>query len=205
MSVRDYSQYITRVIQWNDVAGKLKTSYSAEDINMQKERVLEEINETLDAIEKNDFIETKDGICDIFVTAAYLDFMINYKDSTFYKRYKKTTSTMYKPEYLVPAINKIKQAMEIDSYDKMAYYIFRMCESINCDIKKDLQLVLDNNDKKFLTNLDEVNGTIQYYQQQGIEAMYRYSEQYQKYAILRKSDNKVLKPKGFDRVELTVN
>lgn len=204
MSVRDYSSYIHRVIQWNDVAGKLKTQYSEEDIANQKERVLEEVEETLAAIKSNNRVEIKDGICDIFVTAAYLDYMINYKDHSFFKRYKKTTSTMYKVEYLEPAIHKIKQAIEIDSYDKMAYYIFRMCESIDCDIKSDLTLVLDNNDKKFLKTLDEVTDSMSYYDSKQIPVYYVFSEQYNLYVILQKSDNKVMKPRNFKKVEISL-
>lgn len=201
MSTRDYSQFVKRVIEWNRVANKLKPSYSTDDVDNQKARVKEELDEAYKAIAESDYTELRDGICDIFVTATYLDYMINYKDDSFYKRYKKTTSTMYKEEYILPALDKIKQALEIDSYDKLAYYVFRLCESINVDIKLDLTAVLDNNDSKFLTDRKLAEETVDMYVAKG-ESVTIYEHSDSLFVILRTSDNKVMKPKGFKSVTL---
>lgn len=200
MSTRDYSPFVRRVIEWNRTANKLKSQYTTQDLDNQKARVIEELNEAYDAIEGKNYIELRDALCDIFVTATYLDYMINYKDESFYRRYKKTTSTMYKEEYIKPALDKIKQAIEIDSYDKLAYYVFRLCESINVDIKSDIALVLDNNDSKFLSSQDDAIASAEMYSAKGEEVMIHNSGNL--YVILRVSDNKVMKPKNFKSVNL---
>lgn len=203
MSIRDYSPYVKRVIEWNRIANKLKPQYTTQDMNNQKARVLEELEEAYDAINKRDYTELRDALCDIFVTATYLDYMVNYKDDSFYKRYKKTTSTMYKEEYILPALEKIKLAIEIDSYDKLAYYVFRLCESINIDIKADIALVLDNNDSKFLSNIEDANASVEMYASKGEEVHIHCTDGL--YVLLRASDNKVMKPKNFKSVELDVS
>lgn len=201
MSTRDYSPFVKRVIEWNRTANKLKSQYTAQDLDNQKDRVIEELNEAYTAIAENDYIELRDAICDIFVTATYLDYMVNYNDDSFYKRYKKTTSTMYKEEYIRPALDKIKQAIEIDSYDKLAYYVFRLCESINVDIKADISLVLDNNDAKFLSDFADATASAEMYNDKGENVVIHQSGNL--YVILRVSDNKVMKPKNFKSVNLS--
>jgi hypothetical protein len=202
MSVRDYSHLVKQVIQWNDIANKLKDSYSEEDVDNQKSRVIEELNEAFEAYNDKNSIELRDAICDIFVTACYLDFMVNYKDESFYRRYKKTTSTMYKEAYLIPAFNKIKEAIELNSYDKLAYYIFRMCESINVDIKRDIEKVLDNNNTKFLDTEEDAVKSVNHYKSQNQDVFFLFNEKYNKFVILRKLDNKVMKPLNFVSVSL---
>lgn len=203
MSTRDYSPFVKRVIEWNRTANKLKTQYTTEDLANQKDRVIEELNEAYDAIKADDYTELRDALCDIFVTASYLDYMVNFKDDSFYKRYKKTTSTMYKEAYILPALDKIKQATEIDSYDKLAYYIFRLCESIDVDIKADLSLVLDNNDSKFLSSYDDAVASAEMYAAKGETVTIHHAKESNLYVLLRTSDNKVMKPKNFKSVELS--
>ena len=201
MSIRDYSQYVKRVITWNEVASKLKTEYNLDDIKNQKDRVTEELNEAYAALDKNDRTELRDAICDIFVTAVYLDYMVN-NDANFFKRYRKSTSTMYKEEYIRPALDKIAAAIEIDSYDKLAYYVFRLCESIKCDIKQDITLVLDNNDSKFLKDLETAQESVEMYRTKGEDVRIHHSVEHSMFVLLRNSDNKVMKPKGFVSVSL---
>lgn len=202
MPVRDYSTYVKDVIKWNDIANKLKDVYTLEDISNQKERVYEELQEAIDAIKDQDYTELKDAICDIFVTGAYLDYMVNYEDDSFFRRYKKTTSTIYKESDLGTLFEKIKIALDNNSYDKLAYYIFRMCESINCDIKHDIKLVLDNNDSKFLNTEDDAKQSLNMYEEKNEKVKIHFSEKYNKYVILRLSDNKVMKPHNFKTVVL---
>lgn len=204
MPVRDYSTYVKDVIKWNDIANKLKDEYTTNDIVNQKERVYEELQEAIDAIKAQDYTELKDAICDIFVTGVYLDYMINYVDDSFFRRYKKTTSTIYRESDLGALFEKIKIALDNDSYDKLAYYIFRMCESIKCDIKHDIKLVLENNDSKFLNNEDDAKKSLIMYEGKNEKVKIHYSEKYNKYVILRLSDNKVMKPHNFKTVVLLV-
>lgn len=202
MSTRDYSMFVKRVIDWNRTANKLKPAYTPEDLANQKARVIEELNEAYMAIKDDNYTELRDAICDIFVTASYLDYMINFKDESFYKRYKKTTSTLYKEAYILPALDKIRQAIEINSYDKLAYYIFRLCESINVDIKQDLVLVLENNDSKFLTSHEDAISSTEMYIAKGESVYVHQDVESGMYVILRTSDNKVMKPKNFKSLEL---
>jgi hypothetical protein len=204
MPVRDYSNYVKDVIKWNDIANKLKESYTVDDISNQKDRVYEELKEAQDAILSNNYVELKDAICDIFVTGVYLDYMINCVDDSFYRRYKKTTSTIYKESDLSALFEKIKIALDNNSYEKLAYYIFRMCESISCDIKSDIKLVLDNNDTKFLDNEQDAIDSYKKYDSVGEKVKIHFSEKYSKYVILRLSDNKVMKPHNFKTVVLSV-
>ena len=57
-----------RVVKWNEIARN--TPPSQED---QETLVLEEMKELSEAVEEGDIVGAVDGVCDIFVTGAYLE------------------------------------------------------------------------------------------------------------------------------------
>jgi hypothetical protein len=64
-----YGECLNRVIDWNAVVGQ-------RDIELQRSLVISEIEETRDAIKDRDDREILDGVCDVFVTASYLNYML---------------------------------------------------------------------------------------------------------------------------------
>jgi len=72
-------EYANRVIEWNLLAHK-EHDCSDGNIKNQLALVVEEYKELVDALNNKDAIGVVDGVCDLFVTAVYCEFLVNYED-----------------------------------------------------------------------------------------------------------------------------
>ncbi len=68
-----------RVSEWNEAAGKIPAERGTEAywlaLENQIERIQEELDETLKAVQERDLVEVLDGGCDLDVTVAGLNFL----------------------------------------------------------------------------------------------------------------------------------
>lgn len=83
-----YVELLERVIEWNRVAneGKIQT-----DVDNQVEFTVDELIETEQALVRNDHTEVIDGVCDVFVTGAYLCYQLD--------EYKLPTESEVRPDH----------------------------------------------------------------------------------------------------------
>lgn len=59
----DFSHIFQRVCDWNSAAGNQR--FSGADPELERKMLIEEVNETCDAIKRGDATETIDGVCDV--------------------------------------------------------------------------------------------------------------------------------------------
>lgn len=71
----NFSEYFEHVVNWNLIARNGVHDFSESTDSFQLELVVEEANELFEAYEKADKVMALDGLCDIFVTAAYKTFL----------------------------------------------------------------------------------------------------------------------------------
>lgn len=93
----------------------------------------------------------------------------------------------------------------LDGVVDIAYTLFglmQITEQLGYDVEGALEAVCVNNDSKFVRTIEEANETAVIYEEQGIEVDIRYNEVYDVFAVVRKSDGKLLKCKGHKSVVL---
>lgn len=93
----------------------------------------------------------------------------------------------------------------LDGVVDIAYTLFglmQIAEQLGYDVEGALEAVCKNNNEKFVKTIEEANETAVMYEEQGIVVDIRYNEQYDVFAVVRKSDNKLLKCKGYKSVVL---
>jgi phosphoribosyl-ATP pyrophosphohydrolase len=147
------------VKQFNLRAGKgLPTAFTDEwwdSLKGDVARVLEEVDETVFAVDMRDTKELLDGVCDIEYT-----------------------------------LSKLKWAL-------------REAEGINYDGA--MSTICENNLTKIVDNIYDAEMSCRKYAEKGIETYvnaYKDENDNEYFAILRKSDNKVMKPYGYESVSL---
>ena len=136
------------------------------------ERVQEEVEETFDAVAEWVVNPARRGVDDYFTLA------------------------------LKQNINKKEL---LDGVVDIAYTLFglmQIAEQLGYDVFGALEAVCKNNDSKMCKTIEEANETAVMYEEQGIAVDIRYNEQYDVFAVVRKSDNKLLKCKGYKSVVL---
>lgn len=100
---------------------------------------------------------------------------------------------------------KINKKELLDGIVDIAYTLFGLmqaAEQLGYDVDGALEAVCLNNDTKLVKTVEEANETAVMYEEQGIPVDIRYNEQYDVFAVVRKLDGKVLKPKGYQSVLL---
>lgn len=80
--------------------------------------------------------------------------------------------------------------------------LMQIAEQLGYDVFGALEAVCKNNDSKFVKTIEEANETAVMYEEQGVAVDIRYNEQYDVFAVVRKSDAKLLKCKGYKSVVL---
>jgi len=93
----------------------------------------------------------------------------------------------------------------LDGVVDVAYTLFglmQIAEQLGYDVFGALEAVCKNNDSKFVKTIEEANETAVMYEEQNIAVDIRYNEEYDVFAVVRKSDFKLLKPKGYKSVVL---
>jgi len=79
--------------------------------------------------------------------------------------------------------------------------LYQKLQLAGIDIDAALNRVCDKNLEKFFTDPEAANETVQYYTEKGVDTFVRHvtlnnGDEY--YAVIRKADGKLLKPKGFE-------
>jgi hypothetical protein len=93
----------------------------------------------------------------------------------------------------------------LDGVVDIAYTLFglmQIAEQLGYNVFGALEAVCKNNDSKFVKTIEEANETAVMYEEQNIAVDIRYNEQYDVFAVVRKTDNKLLKCKGYKSVVL---
>ena len=114
----------------------------AEKINRQYLIVLEEVKETVTALNENNTVEIYDGYCDVFYTCDILFYMLD----------------LYEQEYGFDGKSACKHfnneglGVLVDKYDEL----LEQADNLNIDILSEYaDRVIENNMQKFTTSLDE--------------------------------------------------
>lgn len=76
LTLQNFKDQYENVVAWNLVARNGVHDFGADAIVRQTEYTRSEIQETLDALAKQDSVEVLDGMADIFVTMAYKHFLV---------------------------------------------------------------------------------------------------------------------------------
>lgn len=74
---KDFKEHYDRVIAWNGISKSGKHIFTPEVIEFQYGLVREEYKELTDALEIDDKVEALDAVCDLFVVAAYWDYLVS--------------------------------------------------------------------------------------------------------------------------------
>ena len=93
----------------------------------------------------------------------------------------------------------------LDGVVDIAYTLFglmQVAEQLGYNIEGALEAVCKNNNEKFVKTIEEANETAVMYEEQGTAVDIRYNEEYDVFAVVRKTDNKLMKPKGYKSVVL---
>lgn len=93
----------------------------------------------------------------------------------------------------------------LDGVVDIAYTLFglmQIAEQLGYDVFGALEAVCKNNNEKFVKTIEEANETAVMYEEQGVAVDIRYNEEYDVFAVVRKSDGKLLKCKGYKSVVL---
>lgn len=109
-------------------------------------------------------------------------------------------------DYFIPALKQeIDKKELLDGIADAQYTLFglmQIAEQLGYDVSGALEAVCKNNDSKFVKTNLEAHETAVMYEEQGIAVDIRYNEQYDVFAVVRKSDGKLMKPKGYKSVVL---
>lgn len=226
-----------RVKLWNTLGGKsapTEPEQIKESALNQLERIEEELKETVDAIEEGDRLETLDGICDIDVTICGLMYLVGFDDSSHFQLSIDGLSLGTLDETLrniSSLINttKMQIAQDIDvtaiisllsEYNNLLQE--HAVELLGMDYKGAISAVLDNNDDKYFSDINEALNHLDVYNSEGVQyelvasvdtsamgdfdaddAVDLLMNSDTWYSIHRLSDDKIMKPIGFVGVDLT--
>lgn len=94
----------------------------------------------------------------------------------------------------------------LDGVVDIAYTLFglmQITEQLGYDVFGALEAVCKNNDSKMCKTIEEANETAVMYEEQGVAVDIRYNEEYDVFAVVRKSDAKLMKCKNFTPVDLS--
>lgn len=115
-------------------------------------------------------------------------------------------STCYSDSYQERVLKQnINKKELLDGVVDIAYTLFglmQIAEQLGYDVFGALEAVCKNNDSKFVKTIEEANETAVIYEEQNIAVDIRYNEEYDVFAVVRKVDGKMLKPKGYKSVVL---
>ncbi len=211
----DFGWAFNRVIEWNKTARDGKHVFDDSTIALQKKLVKEETDELEDAIDLQDKIESLDALCDMFVVGAYWYFLQN-------KEMKHGGYLASTPLDSIDYVAAAKFDIENDSSAMFMLAVTSMLLKFDGNIRDALEEVLSSNDSKF-PNVENNNGL------EGMSVGDEYitpkemcdwienvnEGRYTKisYKIVGKgenrryvfldSNNKIMKPKGFFKPDLT--
>lgn len=99
----------------------------------------------------------------------------------------------------------INDSQLLDGVVDIAYTLFglmQITEQLGYDVFGALEAVCKNNNEKFVKTIEEAKETAVMYEEQGVAVDIRYNEQYDVFAVVRKSDGKLMKCKGYKSVVL---
>lgn len=158
----------------------------------------EEINELKEAIANNNRVEILDAICDILYINIGTQNVIDAR----YRLPRIETIFIYNPNIHVGANALVHQLSNIEeenieSINELTIFIAQSLNFTVETIKEALQRVHESNMSKFCRSTAEVENTLNFYKNKGIEAFA------ENYAVYRLSDKKVLKNVNYKRVDLT--
>lgn len=145
---------------------------SYETLLQKLERVQEEVEETFDAVSEYLYNPTHTGIDDFFTRSLK---------------------------------QEVDKKELLDGVVDIAYTLFglmQIAEQLGYDVFGALEAVCTNNNEKFVKTNLEAHETAVMYEEQGIAVDIRYNEQYDVFAVVRKSDGKLMKCKGYKSVVL---
>lgn len=166
----------TRLIRAKEMAYKFNTivgsDVSYETLAQKLERVQEEVEETFDAVSEWLYNPAHTNIDDVFVRS------------------------------LKQEIDKKELLDGIADAQYTLFGLMQIAEQLGYDVEGALEAVCKNNDSKMCKTIEEANETAVMYEEQNIAVDIRYNEQYDVFAVVRKSDNKLLKCKGYKSVVL---
>lgn len=136
------------------------------------ERVQEEVEETFDAVSEWLYNPEHTSIDDCFIRV------------------------------LKQEVNKKELLDGIADAQYTLFGLMQIAEQLGYDVEGALGAVCKNNDSKFVKTIEEANETAVMYEEQNIPVDIRYNEEYDVFAVVRKSDFKLMKPKGYKSVVL---
>ena len=102
----------------------------------------------------------------------------------------------------VEEINKKETLDAVVDVLYTAFGVIKAAEHLGFDVFGALSVVCKNNDTKLIDTIEHANETAVMYEEQNIPVDIRYNSEYDKFVVVNKSEQKVLKPKGYQRVEL---
>lgn len=141
ISFPKYGEYLKRVIDWNAVVGQY-------DIELQRSLILSEIKETKDALADRDHKEIVDGVCDVFVTASYMNYL--YTGNVDPVIVEANADYAFEPNYVLDVITAFTNN-SIPHHNEIQSLILAAVGRYGLDKVEDyMERVLDSNDSKFV-------------------------------------------------------
>ncbi len=111
-------------------------------------------------------------------------------------------SDSYQERALKQDINKKELLDGVVDITYTLFGLMQIAEQLGYDLFGALEAVCKNNDSKFVKTIEEANETAVMYEEQNIAVDIRYNKEYDVFAVVRKSDNKLMKCKGYKSVVL---
>lgn len=197
------TEFRNRVLKFNTVCGKgLPDKVRSEELVLQiieqSDRVLEECIEALSAYLNNDGQERLDGLVDILVTEiqlrALVELMNDLEEEQ--KGLFELALSKYDPDDYVH-LNEMGKVVSSSIAIAMGVNKFSPKR-----IKLACDLVLDNNDQKWTTDLEVAKDWEANIKEEGVVLLTVDYEGVKHYSLRRLSDKKIMKPYNFQSVNL---
>lgn len=146
------SDFIQYVIDWNAV---ISDDFSDARLDLQKKITMEEINETMEALEYCDKKEVIDGVGDILVTAGFYLYLQNEQDTSFLDNICAIDSELLKYQIgfdsVLHDISYDLQSFAIVDYFKLQLLCAYTIDMFGRDTVEDyFDAILKSNDSKFI-------------------------------------------------------
>jgi hypothetical protein len=204
-SLQDYiaNEFRQRVLKFNAVCGKgLPEKVRSEDLVLQTieqgDRVLEECVEALSAYLDNNAQERLDGLVDILVTETQLRALIELLEQVKHenKGLVELAFSKFNPDDYV----------HLNEMGKLVTSSIAIAIGVNKFTPKRIKiacdLILDNNDQKWTTDLEKAKDWERNISEEGVVLLTTEYEGVNHYSLRRLSDRKVMKPYNFVAVKL---
>lgn len=189
------NKYKQKVLEFQTRAGENINLGTVTEI--RRTLLREEIKELKEAIENNDRVEILDAICDILYVNAGTQNVIdsNYRLPKIETLFIYNTNIHIGINALVHRLCHIEEE-NIDAINELTIFI---AQALNFDIdtiKEALKRVHESNMSKFCNSIAEVENTLNFYKNKGIEAFA------ENFGIYRLKDKKLLKNVNYKKVYL---